>query len=542
MLTRADTYAKLVADFRWQIPKRYNIGTDVCDRHAGSNRLALIHLDGAGGVIHYGFRDLHRLSNRFANVLVAHGLKRGDRLGVLLPQCPEAAIVHITGFRAGLITIPLFTLFGPDALAFRLRDSATRVVVTDRIGAEKLAPLRDQLPHLEQIYSVDGLGPGTEDFHAWCARALDSFTPVDTDADAPALISYTSGTTGDPKGALHAHRALLGHLPGVEMPQRFFPQPGDRFWTPADWAWIGGLFDVLMPAWHHGVPVVSYRAKKFDPEEAFRLMAEQQVRNAFLPPTAMKLMREIRTTPYPGLSLRSVGSGGESLGAEMLAWGKAVLGIPVNEFYGQTECNLVVSSCADIFPSCPGSMGRPVPGHDVRIVDGAGQELPDDAIGHIAVRRPDPVMFLGYWNNPSATERKFAGEMLMTGDLGRRDSEGRFWFVGRDDDIITSGGYRIGPGEIEDCLLRHPAVALCGVIGVPDPVRTEAVKAFIVLKEGMAGTPDLAHAIQDFVKTRLAAHEYPRQVAFVSELPMTATGKIIRRALRQQEGSAKKNI
>lgn len=538
MLKRADTYADLVAGFRWQIPRRYNIGTDVCDRHAAGNRLALIHLDGAGGVARYGFEDLRRLSNRFAHVLAAHGLKRGDRLSVLLPQSPETAVAHITGFRAGLITIPLFSLFGPDALAFRLRDSGTRAVVTDRAGAEKLAPLRDGLPGLERIYTVDGPGPGTEDFHALCARASDGFTPVDTDADDPAIIIYTSGTTGDPKGALHAHRALLGHLPGVEMPQRFFPQPGDRFWTPADWAWIGGIFDVLMPAWHHGVPVVSHRAKKFDPEEAFRLMAEQDVRNVFLPPTAMKLMRQARTTPHPGLSLRSVGSGGESLGAEMLAWGEAVLGVPVNEFYGQTECNLVVSSCTDVFPACPGSMGRPVPGHDVRIVDDAGREVPEDTVGHIAVRRPDPVMFLGYWNNPAATGRKFIGEMLITGDLGRRDADGRFWFVGRDDDVITSGGYRIGPGEIEDCLLRHPAVALCGVVGVPDPVRTEAVKAFIVLKEGVEGTQELACALQDFVKTRLAAHEYPRHIAFVSELPMTATGKIVRRALRERGKSA----
>ncbi len=537
MLQRADSYADLVAQFRWRIPARYNIGTDVCDRHAPGNPLALIHLDPDGAVRRYGFDDLRRLSNRFANVLAAHGLARGDRIGVLLPQSPETAVAHITGFRAGLITIPLFVLFGPDALAYRLGNSGARAVVTDRAGAALLAGIRDGLPELERIYCIDGPAEGAEDFHALCARASDAFTPVDTAADDPAVIIYTSGTTGDPKGALHAHRVLLGHLPGVEMPQRFLPQPGDRFWTPADWAWIGGLLDVLLPALHHGVPVVSHRAKKFDPEAAFRLMAEQGVRNVFLPPTAMKLMRQARTTPYPGLGLRSVGSGGESLGAEMLAWGEAVLGVPVNEFYGQTECNLVVSSCADLFPARPGAMGRPVPGHDVRIVDGEGREVPEDTTGHIAVRRPDPVMFLGYWRNPEATERKFIGEWLITGDLGRRDPDGFLWFVGRDDDVITSAGYRIGPGEIEDCLLRHPAVALCGVVGVPDPVRTEAVKAFIVLKGGVEGTPELAREIQDFVRTRLAAHEYPRHVAFVEELPMTATGKIIRRALRERGGA-----
>ena len=536
MLQRADTYADLLDNFRWRIPARYNIGTDVCDRHAPGNPLALIHLDQDGAVRRYGFDDLRRWSNRFANVLAAQGLVRGDRIGVLLPQAPETAVAHITGFRAGLITIPLFVLFGPDALAYRLGNSGARAVVTDRAGAALIAGIRDALPGLKRVYCIDGAGEGAEDFHALCGRASDAFTPVDTAADDPAVIIYTSGTTGDPKGALHAHRVLLGHLPGVEMPQRFLPQPGDRYWTPADWAWIGGLLDVLLPALHHGVPVVSHRAKKFDPEGAFRLMAEQGVRNVFLPPTAMKLMRQTRTTPYPGLNLRSVGSGGESLGAEMLAWGEAVLGVPVNEFYGQTECNLVVSSCSDLFPARPGAMGKPVPGHDVRIVDGEGHEVPDGTTGHIAVRRPDPVMFLGYWRNPEATERKFIGEWLITGDLGRRDPDGFLWFVGRDDDVITSSGYRIGPGEIEDCLLRHPAVALCGVVGVPDPVRTEAVKAFIVLKEGGAGTPELARAIQDFVRTRLAAHEYPRHVAFVEELPMTATGKIIRRALRERGG------
>lgn len=533
MLERANSYDALVAGFRWRIPDRYNIATDVCDRHAAGNRLALIHLDEPGKVTQYGFDDLRRMSNRFAHVLAAHGLARGDRLGVLLPQCPETAVAHLSAWRSGLITIPLFTLFGPDALLFRLRDSGARAVVTDQAGAGKLTALRDHLPDLARIYVIEPAGAGTEDFHALCARASDMFEPVDTAADDPAVIIYTSGTTGDPKGALHAHRVLLGHLPGVEMPQRFFPQPGDRFWTPADWAWVGGLFDVLMPAWHHGVPVVSYRARKFDPEEAFHLMAAHQVRNVFLPPTAMKLMRQVRTAPYPGLALRSVGSGGESLGGEMLAWGQSVLGVPINEFYGQTECNLVVSSCADLFPARPGAMGRAVPGHDVRIVDDAGQAVPDGTVGHIAIRRPDPVMFLGYWRNEAATARKFAGDVLITGDLGRRDPDGYLWFVGRDDDVITSGGYRIGPGEVEDCLLRHPAVALCAVVGVPDPVRTEAVKAFIVLKEGFEGSEALAREVQDFVRTRLAAHEYPRHVAFVPELPMTATGKIIRRALRE---------
>ncbi len=344
------------------------------------------------------------------------------------------------------------------------------------------------------------------------------------------MIIYTSGTTGDPKGALHAHRVLLGHLPGVEMPHEFFPQPGDLMWTPADWAWIGGLLDVLLPSWHHGVPVVAHRMTKFDPERAFALIRDLGVRNLFLPPTACKLMRQV--DPAPRLAVRSVGSGGETVGAELLDWGQRVFGTTINEFYGQTECNLVVSNNAAIMPPRPGAMGRAVPGHEVAVIDRDGGAAPVGETGLVAIRRPDPVMFLGYWNNPTATAEKFIGDWLVTGDQARMDADGYFWFVGRDDDVITSGGYRIGPGEIEDCLIKHPAVAMAAVVGVPDALRTEIVKAFVVVKPGAHADAALATALQDFVKTRLAAHEYPRRIEFVDTLPLTATGKIIRRELR----------
>ncbi|MBV8522627.1 MAG: acyl-CoA synthetase [Acetobacteraceae bacterium] len=531
MLPRSADYTSLVREFRWQIPARYNMGVDVCDRHAdGSGRPALIFVEENGAVRNYSFDDLKRLSNQFANVLITRGLQRGDRIGVLLPQSPETAIAHVAAFKAGLISIPLFVLFAEQALAVRLGNSGARALVTDRAGADKLAAIRDQLPDLEHIYIV-GSG-GTDDFGALLARASDRFVPVDTAADDPAVIIYTSGTTGAPKGALHAHRVLLGHLPGVELPHNFLPQPGDRLWTPADWAWIGGLFDVLLPGLHHGVPVLAYRAAKFDPEAAFQLMAKHEIRNAFLPPTALRLMRQVRDTRPPGLALRSVGSGGESLGAELLEWGRAVLGTDINEFYGQTECNLTISSCAALFPVCPGAMGKAVPGHDVRIVDESGMELPVGAVGNIGVRRPDPVMFLGYWRNDQATRAKFAGDFLITGDLGRQDAEGYLWFVGRTDDVITSGGYRIGPGEIEDCLAGHPAVAMAAVVGKPDRLRTEIVKAWVVLRPGHSPSDALAREIQDFVRTRLAAHEYPREVAFIDQLPITTTGKVMRRELR----------
>jgi acetyl-CoA synthetase len=327
---------------------------------------------------------------------------------------------------------------------------------------------------------------------------------------------------------------LLGHLPGVEYPHDGFPQAGDRFWTPADWAWIGGLLDVLLPAWHHGVPVVAYRARKFDPAETLDLMARHHVRNVFMPPTALKLLRRSGVR-HAGLALRTVASGGESLGDDLLDWGRDVFGLTINEFYGQTECNLVLGNGRGLPPIRPGWTGTAIPGHTVDIVDEDGRVLPPGETGSIAIRRPDPVMFIGYWRNEAATLAKFRGDWLVTGDLGMRDAAGYFRFVGRDDDVITSGGYRIGPGEIEACLQRHPAVAMAAAVGMPDAIRTELVKAVIVLNDTHRPSDALAAEIQDFVRTRLAAHEYPRIVEFATELPMTATGKIIRRALRASQ-------
>ncbi len=543
MLPRARSYDDLTARFVWAIPEAYNIGVDVCDKWAAQEpqRPALIHLpQTAGGPsaepVRYSFGDIKRLSNKLANLLLAAGLTGGDRLAILLPQAPETAFAHIAAYKLGVIAVPLFTLFGTEALAYRLADSGAKALVSDRAGLEKIAEIRDRLPALKVLLCSDGKGPGGAlDLHGEMAKASDALRPVQSAADDPALIIYTSGTTGPPKGALHAQRVLLGHLPGVEMPQELFPKPGDLFWTPADWAWIGGLLDVLLPSWHHGVPVLSHRFAKFDPEAAFRLMADFGVRNVFMPPTALKMMRAVeRPRSRWRYDLRSIGSGGETLGAELLDWGRETFGLTINEFYGQTECNLVVANCAGVMPVQPGAMGRAVPGHEVAIVDDAGRPLPPGEHGNIAIRRPDPVMFLEYWRNPEATRDKFRGDWLLTGDNGSRDADGYFRFLGRDDDVITSAGYRIGPGEIEDSLLKHPAVAMAAAVGIPDPLRTQRVKAFIVLGEGQVPSPELAREIQDYVKTRLAAHEYPREIAFVESLPMTATGKIIRRQLRER--------
>ena len=517
--------------FAWRIPDRFNIARAVVDRH-DPDALALVQVAADGKTRDWRFGEIARASARLAHTLAAKGLRAGDRLAILLPQAPETAIAHVAAYRSGLIAVPLFSLFGSDALAFRLTDSGARAVVTDPEGWIKLQSIRDQLP-ADLVVLVVGQGrhdKGALDFDLACAAASDQFEPLDTAADDPALIIYTSGTTGSPKGALLAHRVLLGHLPGVEWPHDRFPQAGDRFWTPADWAWIGGLLDVLLPAWFHGIPVIAHRMAKFEPDRAADLIRRHGARNLFMPPTALKLMRD---APGALLDVRSVASGGEPLGEALLEWGRARFGKTINEFYGQTECNLVVGQSGD-WRMKPGSMGRPIPGHHVAVVDALGNPVAVDQPGTIAIRRPDPVMFLGYWRRPEATAEKFAGEWLLTGDQGRMDQDGFLWFIGRDDDVITSSGYRIGPGELEECLMRHPAVALAAVVGLPDDQRTERVTAFVVPRAGFAPDPALAAELQAYVKTKVAAHAYPREVRFRDTLPMTTTGKIMRRVLRDQ--------
>ena len=533
MLTETADYDTLYRDFRWEISERFNIATACCDRHAdGAGRLALIYVDEDGAATRTSFDQLSEFSRRFANVLNADGLVHGDRVAVFLSQSLELPVVHMAAFRAGLVSIPLFALFGEDALEFRLSNSGAKAIVTDEGGWEKLRKIRDRLPDLANIYVIgDGAPAGTKPFWSALEAASAEFATVDTSADDPALIIYTSGTTGNPKGALHAHRVVLGHMPNVEMCHDFLPKPDDLMWTPADWAWIGGLINALLAGWYHGVPIVGHRARKFEPQAAMQMMADYAIRNVFLPPTALKLMRQAGVK-HPGVRLRSIFTGGESLGGELLKWVRATFGIDAHEVYGQTECNLVVGSNSKLFPIRPGSMGKATPGFDVRIVNDQGQELPRGERGIIGVRQPNPCTMLEYWKNPEATAKKYAGEFLLTGDLGVQDADGYFWYVSREDDVITTAGYRVGPSEIEHTLMKHPAVAMSAVVGIPDSIRTESIKAWIVLRPGFAPTEVLAREIQDFVKVQLAAHEYPRFVQFVETLPMTATGKVLRRELR----------
>ena len=529
--------ARLRAAFRWTIPDFYNIGVDVCDRWAlvSPDRPALFDVTADGRVHSATYGDLRLRSNRLASALQRFGIGVGERIGILLPQSIAVAESHIAIYKMGAIALPLAALFGVEALSYRLQDAGVRVLVTNASGVRKLRDMPHWPEGLELVLSVDGSDGSVRDYEAFLQSGGADFTPVKTRADDPAMMIYTSGTTGHPKGALHGHRVLLGHLPGVQLPHEFLPQPDDLMWTPADWAWAGGLLNGLLPCLHFGVPIIARKFEKFDPEEAFDLMARMKVRNTFVPPTALRMLRMVdQPRKRYDLHLRTIASGGEALGAETFAWGQEALGLTINEFYGQTECNLVLGSCAAMGMVKAGFIGKAIPGHDVAVIRPDGTVCAAGELGQIAVRRPDPVMFLGYWNRPEATREKFIGDYMTTGDQGEQDEQGFVRFVGRDDDVITSSGYRIGPVEIEDCLMQHEAVALSAVVGKPDALRTEIVRAFIVLKRGYAPSDALAQSIRSYVKDRLSAHEYPREITFIDDMPLTTTGKVIRRELRER--------
>ena len=543
MLQKLNNFEELCLSFKWNIPEFYNIASDTVDQDIYQNRIALINFLQDGKIEEWSFVDIKRYANKLANVFDHFHLEANARVGIILGQCPETAIAHMACFKSGKISIPLFNLFGTDALHYRLLNSRASLVICDNIGLNKIFEIKDRLPDLKKIICIDSNDEKSNvfNFKKLLEKASDSYTTKKTKASDPALIIYTSGTTGGPKGALLPHRSLLGHIPGVEIPHEFLSSSEpvtDLFWTPADWAWIGGLFDVLLPAWHFGIPVVSYRSQKFDPEFTFDLISKLEIKNTFLPPTALKMMKSFNPSKtVKNLKLRTVGSGGEALGEDLLEWGKQILGVGINEFYGQTECNLTVSNCGAIMPTKQGSIGKPVPGHEVRIVNYNGELIKEPGLdGEIIVKSDTPVSFLKYWENDKATKQKVKNGWLHTGDFAYKDEEGYFYFKGREDDIINTSGYRVGPSEVEDAILSHPEVSMVAVIGVPDKLRGQIIKAFIVTsdqKNVLTENDKLKQSIQNHVKLKLAAHEYPRLIEFVYELPLTTTGKIIRKDLRE---------
>ncbi len=470
-------------------------------------------------------------------------MARGDRVAILLPQRPETVVAYLACFQMGAIAVPLSFLFGPDALEYRLADSEAKVAIVDGETLPKLWAVRERLPALAHVIGVAGAREsGVHDWETLLGRASRQFEAVATGPRDPAVIIYTSGTTGPPKGALMPQSTLIGNLPGFEFSHDGFPREGDLFWSPADWAWTGGLWDALMPTLHHGQAILGYRGR-FDPEKAFHLLDKYAVRNAFLFPTALKMMRKAVDRPRArfDLNLRSMMSGGEPVGPALFEWCREELGVTVNEIFGQTEANYIVGNSHRVWPVKPGSMGRPYPGHRIAVIDDDAREVATGTVGDVAVHRlgtdgtPDPVFFLEYWRNPEATARKYSGDWCRTGDQAYADADGYLWYQGRADDMFKSAGYRIGPAEIENCIVKHPAVANAAVVPSPDETRGAVVKAFILLAPGVDPSAQLEESIRAHVKASLAPYQQPRLIEFVGELPMTTTGKVQRRILRERE-------
>jgi acetyl-CoA synthetase len=540
-----DRYDELYRSFRWQVPERYNMARACCGNWAPDRgRFALYWEDESGAMAAYTYWDLQQAANRLSNALAALGVKRGARVAIILPQRPETAIAYLAVFQMGAIALPLSHLFGPDALEYRLQHAEASVAIVEPGTLASLWAILGRLGHLRHVIGVGGaIERGVLQWEDLLAKASTRFQCVDTHADDPALIIYTSGTTGPPKGALKAHRTLIGNVPGFVHSHDFFPRSGDMFWSPADWAWTGGLMDALLPSMMFGVPILGYRGR-FDPEKAYYLIEKYGVRNSFLFPTALKLMMKAVPSPRSrfDFSLRSIMSAGESVGVTVFEWAKEHLGVTINEMFGQTEINYVVGNCQSAWPAKPGSIGRPYPGHRVAVIDDKGKDLPSGELGEVAINRNfngqlDPVFFLEYWKNPQATKEKFIGDWGCTGDQAKMDEDGYLWYQGRSDDVIKSAGYRIGPAEIESCLVKHAAVLNAAVIGKPDATRGSIIKAFVVLQQGFSPTESLIGEIQSHVRGRLAPYEYPREIEFIDALPMTTTGKVQRKELRKREES-----
>ncbi len=587
-----DDYPAMHRQFRWHVPREFNMA-EVCMRRwaaspATARRTAIIEHRAAGPAQRYTYAQLQQAADALSHALLSLGVQRGDRVAIVLPQRFETAVCYMAVLQIGAVAMPLSQLFGPDALAYRLQDSGTVLALVDASTVDAMLSARQSAPTVRHLVGVgevvsrcdhgfeallergralmapDGRGRSTRaqprsESPVGPQRGARWTVPVRTLADDPAVLIYTSGTTGPPKGALIPHRALMGNLTGFVCSQNWFGfdpsgrQPGNSqavFWSPADWAWTGGLMDALLPTLYFGRPIVAWSGR-FSPELAFTLLQQHRVTHSFLFPTALKAMMKAYPEPRTQfrLHLQALMSAGEAVGDAVFGYCQDQLGVTVNEMFGQTEINYIVGNCAMNgrtrhgvgWPARAGSMGRPYPGHRVAVIDDEGQECPVGVPGDVALHRldvhgqPDPIFFLGYWNTPRATAAKFTGDWCRTGDLAVRDADGYLWYQGRADDVFKAAGYRIGPSEVENCLVKHPAVANAAVVPKPDPERGALVKAYVVLAPGHQASSHLIDDLQQHVRGKLAPYEYPKEIEFIAELPMTTTGKVQRRVLRLQE-------
>jgi acetyl-CoA synthetase len=572
---QTDHYHRIYTDFRWQVPEFFNMAQACCHRWAqrqdASKRIAVrAHQISAKAlkdhpILSYG--ALFAQANQLSHVLQRLGVQRGDRVAIVMPQRFETAVAYMAVLQMGAVAVPLSILFGPDALEYRLQDADAVVAICDDSSIDNIAAVRKKCRALRTVVGVgDAAAQAEIDYDFECAMMPCTFDAAKTKADEGAVLIYTSGTTGPPKGALIPHQALIGNLTGFVASQNWFGFDAAKneasqavFWSPADWAWTGGLMDALLPTLYFGREIIAFNGR-FSPELAFDILQTHRVTHTFLFPTALKAM--MKAYPQPRsvytLHLQACMSAGEAVGDAVFAYGHNELCVTINEMFGQTEINYIVGNCAKFYPAKPGSMGRAYPGHQVAVIDDAGKVCPVGVAGDVAVNRydihghPDPVFFKGYWKNPAATVKKYTGDWCRTGDLATQDAGGYLWYQGRSDDVFKAAGYRIGPSEVENCLVKHPAVQNAAVVPKPDVERGAVVKAYVVLTPDLIAAratfqragdtiglqkhdAKLVRSIQAHVKGQLAPYEYPKEIEFMDALPMTTTGKVQRRVLRLQE-------
>jgi acetyl-CoA synthetase len=567
-----DAYETVHQQFAWQVPAEFNMAEVCCGRWARSPKhqhdvAILEHQTGGQAPLIWTFAQLQTAANQLGTHLVALGVQKGDRVAIVMPQRFETAVAYVAVLQMGAVAMPLSMLFGPEALAFRVADSGAAVALCDELSSPVLMALKKECSGLKTVLNV----PKELKFQKSKLSVRKKFRPVQTKADDPAILIYTSGTTGNPKGALIPQQALIGNLTGFVCSQNWFgfePHASPKvnlskhslptgsqaiFWSPADWAWTGGLMDALLPSLYFGRPIVAFKGR-FSPELAFEILHTHGITHSFLFPTALKAMMKAQAHPrqHYNIVLKALMSAGEAVGDAVFAYCRDELGVVVNEMFGQTEINYVVGNCQVFWPSKAGSMGRGYPGHQVAVIDEQGQICKPGVAGEVVVNRfdrhgqPDPVFFLGYWKNPSATQAKYSGPWCRTGDVAIEDEDGYLWYQGRTDDMFKSAGYRIGPGEIENCLVKHPAVMNAAVVPKPDVDRGALVKAYVVLSPEFVSQRAATQDVQDFesrviedlqrhVRGLLAPYEYPKEIEFIEQLPMTTTGKVQRRFLRLQE-------
>jgi len=525
-------YEERVAQFRWQIPEEFNFAWDVVDAYAEDrSRLAMVWESEAGDEARYTFWDFRERSRRFANVLGGLGLGRGDPVMIMLPRIPEWQIAFLGALRIGALVIPCTSQLRAKDIIYRANHSEARALVTTADNRDLIESVRKECPSLETLVAVGEAPAGWVGFHDALRSASRSLERVPTRSDQPAICFYTSGTTKDPKAVLHTHAYTLAHrLTGEAWLDL---RRTDLHWTTSDTGWAKAAWGVLFGPWNLGVPIF-FTSGRFDPRKELELLERHQVTTFCAPPTEYRLLVKEDLKRYDLSSLRHCTGAGEPLNPEVIHQWKEAFGLSIHDGYGQTETTLLVGNLKGL-PVRPGSMGKPAPGHDVRIIDESGGELPPGEVGDVALRGRTPSLFREYWKNPSESQACWRGEFYVTGDRAYTDEQGYFWFVGRADDVIISAGYRIGPFEVESALLTHAAVLESAVVASPDAVRGSIVKAFVKLKPGHSPSAGLAKQLQDHVKEITAPYKYPREVEFIDELPKTVSGKIRRVDLRRRE-------